>query len=106
VSTQVKKEEREKAEKKNADMLAYICRAICSASPEGCYHDGRDNVFTRGSNKNGSNCCTYNRMFHDVCLHVLDGNMYCTKWYKTNVVSMCVTETLFDNVFKVKYLSK
>jgi hypothetical protein len=31
--------------------------------------------------------------------------MYCTKCFKTNVVLMCATETLFDHVFKVEYLS-
>jgi hypothetical protein len=66
VSAQVKKEEKEEAEKENAVMLAYICQAICSAGPEGCYHDGQDNVFTKGPNKNGSNCCTYNRIVQSV----------------------------------------
>jgi hypothetical protein len=42
--------------------------------------------FYRGPKKNGSNCCTCNRMFHDVCLHVFDGDIYCTKCFKTNVV--------------------
>jgi hypothetical protein len=31
--------------------------------------------------------------------------MYCTKCFKTNVVSTCETETLFGDVFKVEYLS-
>jgi hypothetical protein len=44
-------------------------------------------------------------MFPDVCLHVFEGNMYCTKCFKTNVVSICATETLFNNVLKVEYLS-
>ena len=86
-------------------MLAYICQASCSTGPQGCYHEQQDNVFTRGPHKNGSNCCTRKKMFHDVCLHVFEGNLYCTKCFKTNVVSMCATETLFDNVFIVEYLS-
>jgi hypothetical protein len=87
-------------------MLAYISQAICSAGLNGCSHDGQENVFTRGPNKNGSNCCTScKRLFHDVCRHVFEGNLYCTNCFKTNVVSMCETETLFDNVFKVEYLS-
>ncbi|MCK7501245.1 MAG: hypothetical protein MZW92_72380 [Comamonadaceae bacterium] len=85
--------------------LAYISQAICSAGPEGCYHEGQENVFTSGPNKNGSNCCTCRRMFHDVCLHVFEGNFYCTNCYKNDVVSMCATETLFDDVFKVEFLS-
>ena len=103
-SHQAKKEEKKQAEKEHADELAYISQAICSAGPDGCYHEGQ-NVFTSGHNKNGSNCCTCRRMFHDVCLHVFEGNFYCTNCYKNDVVSMCATETLFDDVFKVEFLS-
>jgi hypothetical protein len=86
-------------------MLAYISQAICLGGLNGCYHDGQENVFTRGPNKNGSNCCACKRMFHDACLRVFEGNLFCTNCFKTNVVSMCATETLFDDVFKVEYLS-
>ena len=102
LSPQAKKEEKKRAEKEHADTLAYISQAICSAGPEGCYHEQQQNVFTGGPNKNGSNCCTCKRMFHDVCLHVFEGNFYCTNCYKNDVVSRCATETLFDDVFKVK----
>jgi hypothetical protein len=104
LSAQAKKEEKKKAEKEDADTLAYISQAICSSGLNDCYHD-RQNVFTRGPNKNGSNCCTCKRMFHDVCLHVFEGNLYCTNCFKTNVVWRCPTERLFDDVFKVEYLS-
>jgi hypothetical protein len=105
ISPQAKKEEKKQAEKEHADTLVYISQAICSAGPEGCYHEGQHNVFTSGPNKNGSNCCTCRRMFHDICLHVFEGNFYCTNCYKNDVVSSCATETVFDDVFKVEFLS-
>jgi hypothetical protein len=83
ISPQAKKKEKKQAEKEHADTLAYISQAICSAGPEGCYHEGQENVFTRGPNKNGSNCCTCRRMFHYVCLHFFEGNFHCTNCYKT-----------------------
>jgi hypothetical protein len=39
-----------------------------------------------------------------VCMSI-EGNLYCTNCFKTNVVLMCATETLFDDVFKFEYLS-
>jgi hypothetical protein len=39
-------------------------------------------------------------------MFVFDGDTYCTKCFKTNVVLMCATETLFDDAFEVEYLSK
>jgi hypothetical protein len=105
LSPQAKEEEKKRAEKEHADTLAYISKAICSAGPEGCYHEGQENVFTSGPNKNGSNCGTCRRMFRDVCLHVFQGKFYCTNCYKNNVVLRCATDSLFDNVFKVEFLS-
>jgi hypothetical protein len=106
VSIKEKKEEKAKAEKLNADALAYIGQAVCSAGREGCYHDGQQNICIKGKNKNGSECCTCNKIFHDVCLHVHDGEFFCMQCYKQNVMAQCNTETLFNDVFQVDFLSK
>jgi hypothetical protein len=63
VSTKKRKEEKEKAKKFNDDALAYIGQAVCSAGREGCYHDGQQNIWIEGKNKNGSECCTCKKNF-------------------------------------------
>ena len=64
------------------------------------------NVVVKGSASNGSLCCKCKQTFHYVCLFLFEGDKYCLKCYKENVVSQCETETLFEDLLGSKGRAK
>ena len=56
-------------------------------------------LWLEGGECNGSRCTKCRGPFHHECLFQHDGELYCSKCFKQNVVSQCSTETLFKSLF-------
>jgi len=59
----------------------------------------RKKLWLEGGECNGSRCTKCRGPFHHECLFQHDGELYCSKCFKQNVVSQCSTETLFKDLF-------
>ena len=74
----------------------------CSAGLLCCLDQEKDKVVLDGESSNGSLSCKCGRTFHNICLFLYQGNVYCAQCYKQHVVRQCPVDVLFADLLPCK----